>query len=144
MLTSNIIHFKFKHFNSNQTITTMKIINIFIFICAFLAASSLASPSKLPLPLSVQLSHSQLISGPTLGNLSDARIVGGVLATEGEVPHQIALLRNGGMWCGGSLIGPRTVLTAGKIKRLFCLLLQLYNTAVKYLFLLPSPLRVWL
>ncbi|XP_017486432.1 PREDICTED: trypsin alpha-3-like [Rhagoletis zephyria] len=90
----------------------MKIINIFIFICAFLVASSLAAPSKLPLPLSVQLSHSQLISGPTLGNLSDARIVGGVLATEGEVPHQIALLRNGGMWCGGSLIGPRTVLTA--------------------------------
>ena len=44
------------------------------------------------------------------------QIVGGTEATPGEFPHQIALLRGGvggSLMCGGSLIGPMKVVTAG-------------------------------
>merc|ERR1711971_376656 len=44
------------------------------------------------------------------------QIVGGTEAREGEFPHQIALLRGGvggSLMCGGSLIGPMKVVTAG-------------------------------
>ena len=44
------------------------------------------------------------------------RIVGGTDAYPGEFPHQIALLRGGvggSLMCGGSLIGPMKVVTAG-------------------------------
>merc|ERR1719394_930525 len=44
------------------------------------------------------------------------RIVGGKDATYGEFPHQVALLAggvNGYLMCGGSLVGPHYVVTAG-------------------------------
>merc|ERR1711933_700854 len=44
------------------------------------------------------------------------RIVGGTEAHGGEFPHQIALLRGGvggSLMCGGSLVGPMKVVTAG-------------------------------
>merc|ERR1711874_617310 len=44
------------------------------------------------------------------------RIVGGTEAYPGEFPHQIALLRGGvggSLMCGGSLVGPMKVVTAG-------------------------------
>ena len=44
------------------------------------------------------------------------RIVGGTEATPGEFPHQIALLRGGvggSLMCGGSLVAPDKVVTAG-------------------------------
>ena len=44
------------------------------------------------------------------------QIVGGTEASPGEFPHQIALLRGGvggSLMCGGSLIGPMKVVTAG-------------------------------
>ena len=44
------------------------------------------------------------------------QIVGGTEASPGEFPHQIALLRGGvggSLICGGSLIGPMKVVTAG-------------------------------
>merc|ERR1719343_1391665 len=44
------------------------------------------------------------------------RIVGGTEASPGEFPHQIALLRGGvggSLMCGGSLVAPDMVITAG-------------------------------
>ena len=44
------------------------------------------------------------------------RIVGGSEADVGEFPHQIALLRGGvggSLMCGGSLVAPNMVVTAG-------------------------------
>merc|ERR1740128_1583994 len=44
------------------------------------------------------------------------RIVGGSDAEHGEFPHQIALLRGGvggSLMCGGSLVAPNMVVTAG-------------------------------
>merc|ERR1711872_1174603 len=44
------------------------------------------------------------------------RIVGGTEASPGEFPHQIALLRGGvggSLMCGGSLVAPDMVVTAG-------------------------------
>ena len=44
------------------------------------------------------------------------QIVGGTEASPGEFPHQIALLRGGvggSLMCGGSLVGPMKVVTAG-------------------------------
>ena len=44
------------------------------------------------------------------------RIVGGTEAYPGEFPHQIALLRGGvggSLMCGGSLVAPDMVVTAG-------------------------------
>ena len=43
-------------------------------------------------------------------------IVGGSEASPGEFPHQVALLRGGvggSLMCGGSLIAPDVVITAG-------------------------------
>merc|ERR1719309_967238 len=51
-----------------------------------------------------------------LHNPSIGRIVGGTEASPGEFPHQIALLRGGvggSLMCGGSLIAPDKVVTAG-------------------------------
>merc|ERR1712215_216220 len=51
-----------------------------------------------------------------LHNPSIGRIVGGTEASPGEFPHQIALLRGGvggSLMCGGSLVAPDMVVTAG-------------------------------
>merc|ERR1719486_716592 len=56
----------------------------------------------------------QAISTPM--SRGGGRIVGGTEASPGEFPHQIALLRGGvggSLMCGGSLIGPMKVVTAG-------------------------------
>ncbi|KAH9866157.1 hypothetical protein J1614_008722 [Plenodomus biglobosus] len=39
-------------------------------------------------------------------------IVGGVAASAGDVPYIVALSKNGGPWCGGSLLNANTVVTA--------------------------------
>lgn len=41
-----------------------------------------------------------------------AKVVGGNATVDGDMPWQIALLRNGNFICGGSLINERTVLCA--------------------------------
>merc|ERR1712183_931546 len=56
----------------------------------------------------------QAISTPL--SRGGGRIVGGTEASPGEFPHQIALLRGGvggSLMCGGSLISPMKVVTAG-------------------------------
>ncbi|KAF4526040.1 hypothetical protein B566_EDAN000834 [Ephemera danica] len=42
----------------------------------------------------------------------DERIIGGELATPGQFPYQVALIIDGGVFCGGSLISDLWVLTA--------------------------------
>ncbi|KAF7280899.1 hypothetical protein GWI33_005365 [Rhynchophorus ferrugineus] len=42
----------------------------------------------------------------------DGRIVGGVLANISDLPYQVALLKRGVLYCGGSIIAARTILTA--------------------------------
>jgi len=41
-----------------------------------------------------------------------SRIVNGVVAELGDVPHQVAILEDGEPVCGGSIVGPTTVVTA--------------------------------
>ncbi|XP_035793654.1 serine protease SP24D-like [Anopheles albimanus] len=41
-----------------------------------------------------------------------SRIVGGSVASQGQLPYQVALLRSGSLGCGGSLIDARWILTA--------------------------------
>ncbi|XP_049541881.1 serine protease SP24D-like [Anopheles darlingi] len=41
-----------------------------------------------------------------------SRIVGGSVASQGQLPYQVALLRSGSLGCGGSLIDARWVLSA--------------------------------
>merc|ERR1712106_917970 len=56
----------------------------------------------------------QAISTPL--SRGGGRIVGGTEASPGEFPHQIALLRGGvggSLMCGGSLVAPNMVVTAG-------------------------------
>merc|ERR1719391_30371 len=53
---------------------------------------------------------------PTPLSRGGGRIVGGEDAYYGEFPHQITLLRggvDGSLMCGGSLVAPRWVVTAG-------------------------------
>lgn len=78
----------------------------FLLLC--LLALGSASEQRLPLPVEIQKAYPFLVTEP----LSSSRIVGGVAASNGEHPHQIALFYRGSFSCGGSLIGPRTVLTA--------------------------------
>ena len=40
------------------------------------------------------------------------RIVGGEAASSGEFPYQVSLRRNNKHFCGGTIIGPRHILTA--------------------------------
>ena len=47
-----------------------------------------------------------------------ARVVGGNQTKTGDMPWQIALLRNGAFICGGSLIDDRTVLCAAHCTQL--------------------------
>merc|ERR1712002_257309 len=59
-----------------------------------------------------------LAKNPRITPLSEGghRIVGGEDAEYGEFPHQITLLRggiHGSLMCGGSLVAPRYVVTAG-------------------------------
>uniref|UniRef100_A0A8C5F278 Peptidase S1 domain-containing protein n=1 Tax=Gopherus evgoodei TaxID=1825980 RepID=A0A8C5F278_9SAUR len=46
-----------------------------------------------------------------------ARIIGGRDCRNGSRPYQVALLRNGRIYCGGSLIAPKWVLTAAHCSR---------------------------
>lgn len=52
-----------------------------------------------------------------MANVVGEKIVGGVNAEEGEAPFQVQLFRktwsSASFLCGGSLISPRTVLSAG-------------------------------
>jgi len=43
---------------------------------------------------------------------SSGRIIGGTTANAGQFPYQAALDRNGGHWCGGSILNNNHVLTA--------------------------------
>ncbi|XP_053866580.1 kallikrein-14-like [Malaclemys terrapin pileata] len=65
------------------------------------------------------------------------QIIGGSFCLFGSRPYQVALLRNGRIFCGGSLIAPKWVLTAAhcsrRIRRLSSLRVHLgdYNLRVK-------------
>ena len=75
---------------------------VFILYLFSLAA---ASPRKL---------SSKFLSTPMARG--GGRIVGGTEASPGEFPHQIMLLRGGvggSLMCGGSLVDPDRVITAG-------------------------------
>lgn len=48
---------------------------------------------------------------PTKDN-NEVWIVGGEAARAGEFPYIVAILRNGGLNCGGTLLNANTVLTA--------------------------------
>ena len=76
------------------------------FIFAFLATISLVSgaPGKSKAALSTPLAN------------GGGRIVGGEEADVGEFPHMAVILRGGvggSLMCGGSLISPELVVTAG-------------------------------
>ena len=43
---------------------------------------------------------------------ADRRIVGGDYAKENQFPHQIAILYNGGLRCGGSIVNASWIVTA--------------------------------
>uniref|UniRef100_A0A674ISL0 Peptidase S1 domain-containing protein n=1 Tax=Terrapene triunguis TaxID=2587831 RepID=A0A674ISL0_9SAUR len=45
------------------------------------------------------------------------QIIGGSFCVFGSRPYQVALLRNGRIYCGGSLIAPKWVLTAAHCGR---------------------------
>ncbi|CAG0915902.1 unnamed protein product [Notodromas monacha] len=66
-------------------------------VIAALAVSAIAMPPKK--------------LGPP--RLTDKRIVGGVNADQGEFPAQVSVHIYGGHACGGTIIGPNVVLTAG-------------------------------
>merc|ERR1719410_2091815 len=71
----------------------------------FAVALAAAAPKKL---------SSKFLSTPL--SRGGGRIVGGTEASPGEFPHQIALLRGGvggSLMCGGSLVAPDMVVTAG-------------------------------
>jgi len=53
-----------------------------------------------------------MVNEPIHSLASNVKVVGGTEAADGEIPYQIAMLRSGSFICGGSLIGPTTVLTA--------------------------------
>uniref|UniRef100_A0A8C0JEN8 Peptidase S1 domain-containing protein n=1 Tax=Chelonoidis abingdonii TaxID=106734 RepID=A0A8C0JEN8_CHEAB len=59
--------------------------------------------------------------GPPPGATGEAgpghRIIGGRECRIGSRPYQVALLRNGRIYCGGSLIAPKWVLTAAHCSR---------------------------
>uniref|UniRef100_A0A674IXM3 Peptidase S1 domain-containing protein n=1 Tax=Terrapene triunguis TaxID=2587831 RepID=A0A674IXM3_9SAUR len=65
------------------------------------------------------------------------QIIGGSFCVFGSRPYQVALLRNGRIYCGGSLIAPKWVLTAAhcgrRIRRISSLRVHLgdYNLRVK-------------
>lgn len=46
---------------------------------------------------------------------NSVRIVGGSFAAKNQFPYQIALLRNGRLSCGGSILNEKWIITAGKI-----------------------------
>ena len=76
-----------------------------VFILYLFATLADASPRKL---------SSKFLSTPMARG--GGRIVGGTEATPGEFPHQIMLLRGGvggSLMCGGSLVAPDRVVTAG-------------------------------
>ena len=76
-----------------------------IFNFYFILALTDASPKKL---------SSKFLSTPLARG--GGRIVGGTEAAPGEFPHQIMLLRGGvggSLMCGGSLVAPDRVITAG-------------------------------
>jgi len=75
------------------------------FVLLSLVALAAAAPKKL---------SSKFLSTPMARG--GGRIVGGEEATPGEFPHQIMLLRGGvggSLMCGGSLVSPNRVITAG-------------------------------
>jgi len=75
------------------------------FVLLSVVALAAASPRKL---------SSKFLSTPMARG--GGRIVGGTEASPGEFPHQIMLLRGGvggSLMCGGSLVAPDRVITAG-------------------------------
>jgi len=89
-----------------------------LIVLSALFACALAAPQErfvLPrLPLGV------LLQG-NVGVQEDGKIVGGVATTPGELPFQISLQRCGALTCsqscGGSVLGPKTILNAAHCVR---------------------------
>ena len=83
-----------------------------IVILLALSASLTSAQLRLPLPDDVKARMPWLLTEPINSDAPFVKVVGGTAVGSGEAPWQIALLRSGSFTCGGSLIGPQTVLTA--------------------------------
>ncbi|XP_044847086.1 trypsin-3-like isoform X2 [Mauremys mutica] len=58
-----------------------------------------------------------VVGAATASDTEVNRIIGGSFCLFGSRPYQVALLRNGRIYCGGSLIAPKWVLTAAHCGR---------------------------
>lgn len=94
----------------------MKFAIVLLLVGAVAAGTIPEQPIRLPLPVDVQQRLPWLVDEPINGRLmmrdAEGKVVGGTDAEAGFAPHQIALERSNSFICGGSLITPRTVLSA--------------------------------
>jgi len=74
-----------------------------------LANIAIAFAGRLPLPESLQKQWHFVMKDD---EVDLGKVVGGTQCVAGERPYQIALFRSGSFTCGGSFIGPNSVLTA--------------------------------
>ncbi|KAM9114697.1 trypsin I-P38-like [Pangshura tecta] len=78
-----------------------------------------------------------VVGAATVSDTEVNRIIGGSFCLFGSQPYQVALLRNGHIYCGGSLIAPKWVLTAAhcgrRVRRISSLRVHLgdYNLPAK-------------
>lgn len=87
----------------------------FALVALFLCVGAASAHLRLPLPKAIRHLHPELLTEPITSDADFVKIVGGTEAAVGSAPHQIGLLRSGSFSCGGSLIAPDVVLTAGKV-----------------------------
>jgi len=78
--------------------------SIFIIVVISLSYSSLLSQSSKV--------ENDKDSGKGNDSSGDDKVIGGRDAVRGERPYQVAVLENGNLICGGSVLGEKVVVTA--------------------------------